>query len=119
MNLTIIKNQIFKLTFPLLSSAIFFYSLTQVEAKEEDKTTKVTIEQITVKQIASEEILKKIAQNELEKSWINASIVSMKKDISNSNCNIVFENNEIQNSQKRELNISINSNGNIINTKII
>ena len=84
MNLTIIKNQIFKLTFPLLSSAIFFYSLTQVEAKEE-KNTKVTIEQIKIKQIASEEILKKIAQNEIEKSWLNASIVSIKKDVSDSN----------------------------------
>ena len=73
----------------------------------------------TYKRAEQEEILKKIEENELEKSWINASIVSIKKDISNSNWNIVFENNEIQNSQKKELNISINSNGNIINTKII
>ena len=118
MNLAITKKRVFKFTFPLLSSMIFFYSLTQVEAKEENNT-KVTIEQIKIKQIASEEILKKIAQNEIEKSWLNASITSIKKDISNSNWYIVFENNENPNSKKRELNISINSNGDILDTKMI
>jgi hypothetical protein len=118
MDLTIIKKRVFKFTFPLVSSLLFFYSLTQVEAKEE-KNTKVTIEQIKIKQIASEEILKKIAQNEIEKSWLNASIVSIKKDTSDSNWYIVFENNENQNLRKKELNISINSNGEILNTKII
>ncbi len=116
MNLSIIK----KFTFPLISSVIFSYYLTQtyVEAKEE-KSNKITMEQIKIKQIASEEILKKIAQNEIEKSWLNASIVSIKKDTSDSNWYIVFENNENQNLRKKELNISINSNGEILNTKII
>ena len=114
MNLSVIK----KFTFPIISSVIFFYSLTYVEAKEE-KSNKITIEQIKIKQIASEEVLKKIAQNEIEKSWLNASIVSIKKDISDSNWYIVFENNENQNTKKKELNISINSNGDILNTKII
>lgn len=118
MNFTIVKKRVFKFTFPLVSSIIFFYSLTQVEAKEE-KSNKVTIEQIKIKQIASEEILKKIAQNEIEKSWLNASIISIKKDTSNSNWYIVFENNEHPNSKKRELNISINPNGDILDTKII
>ncbi len=118
MDLTIIKKRVFKFTFPIVSSILFFYSLTQVEAKEE-KNTKVTMEQIKIKQIASEEILKKIAQNEIEKSWLNASIVSIKKDISDSNWYIVFENNENQSLGKKELNISINSNGDILNTKII
>ena len=89
MNLSVIK----KFTFPLISSVIFFYSLTYVEAKEE-KSNKITIEQIKIKQIASEEVLKKIAQNEIEKSWLNASIVSIKKDISDSNWYIVFKNND-------------------------
>jgi hypothetical protein len=114
MNLSVIR----KITFPLISSVIFFYSLTYVEAKEE-KSNKITIEQIKIKQIASEEVLKKIAQNEIEKSWLNASIVSIKKDISDSNWYIVFKNNENQSLGKKELNISINSNGDILNTKII
>lgn len=118
MDLTIIKKRVFKFTFPLVSSMLFFYSLTQVEAKEE-KNTKVTIEQIKIKQIASEEILKKIAQNEIEKSWLNASIVSIKKDLSDSNWYIVFENDENEKLGRKELNISINSNGDIIGTKII
>ena len=119
MNLTIIKNRIFKLFLPLLSSIVFFYFLTQIEANGEEKNTKITIEQIKIKQMASEKILKKIAQNEIEKSWLNASIVSIKKDVSDSNWNIVFENDENEKLGRKELNISINSNGDIIGTKII
>ena len=52
MDLTIIKKRVFKFTFPIVSSILFFYSLTQVEAKEE-KNTKVTIEQIKIKLTAN------------------------------------------------------------------
>ncbi len=107
MNLTIIKNRIFKLFLPLLSSIIFFYFLTQIEANGEEKNTKITIEQITIKQIASEKILKKIAQNEIEKSWINASIISIEKN-DNSVWIVTFENNEF-NSKNKKLNILIDN----------
>ena len=111
MHLNIKQNKIFRLTIPVISSIIFFYSLTQLEAIGEEKNTKTTIEQINIKRIASEEILKKIAQNEIEKSWINASIISIKKN-ENSKWIVVFKNNEI-NAKEKKLNISID------NTKII
>ena len=111
MNLTIIKNRIFKLFLPLLSSIVFFYFLTQIEANGEEKNTKITIEQIKIKQMASEKILKKIAQNEIEKSWINASIISIEK-IDNSKWIVMFKNNEPK-SKEKKLNILID------NTKVI
>ena len=111
MNLTIIKNRIFKLFLPLLSSIVFFYFLTQIEANGEEKNTKITIEQIKIKQMASEKILKKIAQNEIEKSWINASIISIEKT-DNSKWIVMFKNNEHK-SKEKKLNILID------NTKVI
>ena len=111
MNLTIIKNRIFNLFLPLLSSIVFFYFLTQIEANGEEKNTKITIEQIKIKQMASEKILKKIAQNEIEKSWINASIISIEK-IDNSKCIVMIKNNDHK-SKEKKLNILID------NTKVI
>ena len=111
MNLTIIKNRIFKLFLPLLSSIVFFYFLTQIEANREEKNTIITIEQIKIKQMASEKILKKIAQNEIEKSWINASIISIEK-IDNSKWIVMFKNNDHK-SKEKKLNILID------NTKVI
>ena len=111
MHLNIKQNKIFRLSIPVISSIIFFYSLTQLEAIGEEKNTKTAIEQIKIKWIASEEILKKITQNEIEKSWINASIVSIKKDDS-LKWTVVFKNNELK-TREKELNIIID------NTKII
>ena len=61
--------------------------------------------------MASEKILKKIAQNEIEKSWINASIISIEK-IDNSKWIVMFKNNDHK-SKEKKLNILID------NTKVI
>ncbi len=67
------------------------------------------MEQLEIKHLASEELLGKIANHEIENSWINASIISVEKNNSNSNWIVVFKNNE-NNVKEKELNIFIDYN---------
>jgi hypothetical protein len=109
------KNKLLKII-PVLS-VIIFYSLSTL-GKNDLKASDITIEQLEAKHIASQEVLKKVAQHEIETSWINASIVSIEKDNLDSKWLIIFKNEE--NTQKdKKLNISINSNGDIIESKLI
>ena len=112
------KNKLYKII-PLVS-IIFLYSSLVSFGKEDfsKKNNDIKIEQLQVKQIASQEILKKIAQHEIEISWINSSIISVEKDTSNTLWVIVFKNNE-NNLKDKKLNISINLNGNIVESKLI
>lgn len=109
------KNKLLKLVLPL-ATMIVLYSLSHLEAKEE-KVNKTSVEQLEIKHLASEEILRKIAQNELEKSWINASIISVEKDNS-SKWVVVFENSEKEQKNKK-MNILLDSNGNILESRLI
>lgn len=112
------KNKLYKII-PLIS-IIFLYSSLVSFGKEDfsKKNNDIKIEQLQVKQIASQEILRKIAQHQIETSWINASIISVVKDTSNTQWIVTFKNNE-QNLKTRVLNISINLNGVIIENKLI
>ena len=112
------KNKLYKII-PLISIVLLYSSL--VSFGKEDfnkKNNDIKIEQLQVKQIASQEILKKIAQHEIETSWINSSIISVEKNTSNTLWVIIFKNNE-NNLKNKKLNISINLNGEVIDTKII
>ena len=112
------KNKLYKII-PLVS-IIFLYSSLVSFGKEDfsKKNNDIKIEQLQVKHIASQEILRNIAQHQLETSWINASIISVVKNTSNTQWIVTFKNNE-QNLKTRELNISINLNGVIIENKLI
>ncbi|MBY0540789.1 MAG: hypothetical protein WCR78_06855 [Arcobacteraceae bacterium] len=112
------KNKLYKII-PLISIVLLYSSL--VSFGKEDfskKNNDIKIEQLQVKQIASQEILKKIAQHEIETSWINSSIISVEKDTSNTLWIIIFKNNE-NNLKDKKLNISINLNGDIVESKLI
>lgn len=112
------KNKLYKII-PLILIVLLYSSL--VSFGKEDfnkKNNDIKIEQLQVKQIASQEILKKIAQHEIEISWINSSIISVEKDTSNTLWVIVFKNNE-NNLKDKKFNISINLNGNIVESKLI
>lgn len=109
------KNRVLKLILPLATIAVL-YSLSHLEAKEA-KINKTSTEQLEIKHLASEEIIRKIAQNELEKSWINASIISVEKDNS-SKWVVVFENSEKEQKNKK-MNILLDSNGNILESRLI
>lgn len=112
------KNKLYKII-PLISIVLLYSSL--VSFGKEDfskKNNDIKIEQLQVKQIASQEILKKIAQHEIETSWINSSIISVEKDTSNTLWIIIFKNNE-HNLKDKKLNISINLNGDIVESKLI
>ena len=100
------KNKIFKLI-PIVSIAIF-YSFSGFEKKEINsyKNNNIKIEQLEIKHLASEELLEKIATHEIENSWINASIISVEKNSSNSKWIVVFKNDE-NNTKEKELNIFI------------
>lgn len=103
------KNKIFKLI-PIVA-IVAFYSLSGFEKKEINsyKNSDVKMEQLEIKHLASEELLGKIANHEIENSWINASIISVEKNNSNSNWIVVFKNNE-NNVKEKELNIFIDYN---------
>jgi hypothetical protein len=109
------KNKLLKII-PVVS-IIFFYSLSTF-GKNDLKASDITLEQIEAKHLASQEVLKKVAQHEIETSWINASIVSIEKNNLESKWLIIFKNEEITQKDKK-LNISINSNGDIIESKLI
>jgi hypothetical protein len=109
------KNKLLKII-PIVS-IIIFYSLSTL-GKNDLKASDITIEQLEAKQIASQEVLKKVAQHEIETSWINASIVSVEKNDLDSKWLIVFKNNE-NNLKDKKLNISINSKGDIIESIVI
>jgi hypothetical protein len=109
------KNKLLKII-PVVS-IIIFCSLSTL-GKNDLKASDITLEQIEVKHLASQEVLKKVAQHEIETSWINASIVSVEKNNLESKWLIIFKNEEITQKDKK-LNISINSNGDIIESKLI
>jgi|GEM_PF-5142563 len=103
------KNKIFKLI-PIVSIVVF-YSFSGFEKKEVNtyKNNDIKMEQLEVKHLASEELLGKIATHEIATSWINASIISVEKNSSNSKWIVVFKNNE-NNTKEKELNISVDYN---------
>lgn len=103
------KNKLLKLI-PIVSIVVF-YSLSDFEKKEINsyKNSNVKIEQLEIKHLASEELLGKIASHEVETSWINASIISVEKNSSNSKWIVVFKNNE-NNTKEKELNIFVDYN---------
>lgn len=103
------KHKVLKLI-PIVSIVVF-YSLSDFEKKELNnyKSTNVQIEQLEVKHLASEELLEKIANHEIETSWINSSIKSIEKNNSSSKWIVIFKNEE-NNATKKELNISVDYN---------
>jgi hypothetical protein len=103
------KNKILKLI-PIVSIVVF-YSLSDFGKKEINsyKSSDVKIEQLEIKHLASEELLGKIASHEIENSWLNASIISVEKNSSNSKWIVVFKNNE-NNTKDKELNIFVDYN---------
>lgn len=103
------KNKVLKLI--PIASIIVFYSLSGFEKKEINnyKSNDVKIEQLEIKHLASEELLGKIANQEIETSWINASIISVEKNSSNSKWIVIFKNNE-DNTKDKELNIFVDYN---------
>ncbi len=112
------KNKLFKLI-PLISFVLLYSSLSSFGKEEiHNKNNDIKIEQLQVKQIASQEILKKIAQHEIENSWINASIISVEKDNLDSKWIVIFKTSE-NNLKDKKLNISINLNGDILESKVI
>ena len=101
-------------------SIVAFYSLSGFEKKEINsyKNSDVKMEQLEIKHLASEELLGKIANHEIENSWINASIISVEKDNLNSKWLVILKNND-NNLKDKKLNISINLNGEVVDTKLI
>lgn len=112
------KNKLFKLM-PLIAVILLYSSLSSF-GKEEitNKNNDSKVEQLQVKRIASQEVLKKIAQHEIENSWINAAIISVEKDNLNSKWLVILKNND-NNLKDKKLNISINLNGEVVDTKLI
>lgn len=112
------KNKLLKII-PVVSIMVF-YSLSTL-GKNDLKANDITIEQLEVKHVASQEVLRKVAQHEIETSWINSSIVSIRKDNLDSKWLVIYENNEDNkdNLKDKRLNISINLNGDIVESKII
>lgn len=100
------KNKVFKLI-PIVSIVVF-YSLSGFEKKEVTsyKSSDIKMEQLEIKHLASEELLGKIASHEIESSWINASIISVEKNSSDSKWIVVFKKNENKTKDK-ELNIFV------------
>lgn len=103
------KNKILKLI-PIVSIVVF-YSLSDFSKKEINyyKSSDVKIEQLEIKHLASEELLGKIASHEIETSWLNASIISVERNSSDSKWIVVFKNNE-NNTKDKELNIFVDYN---------
>ena len=104
---------------PLIAVILLYSSLSSF-GKEEitNKNNDSKVEQLQVKRIASQEVLKKIAQHEIENSWINAAIISVEKDNLDSKWIVIFKNSE-NNLKDKKLNISINLNGDILESKVI
>ncbi|MDD2895973.1 MAG: hypothetical protein PHG81_08120 [Aliarcobacter sp.] len=103
------KNKLLKLI-PIVSIVVF-YSLSDFKKKEitDYKSSNTKIEQLEIKHLASEELLGKIASHEIETSWLNASIISVEKNNSNSKWIVIFKNNE-NNTKEKELNIFVDYN---------
>ena len=82
------KNKLLKII-PVVS-IIIFCSLSTL-GKNDLKASDITLEQIEVKHLALKKFLKKVAQHEIETSWINASIVSVEKNNLESKWLIIFK----------------------------